>query len=79
MPLLSDKCDIVVLMDTGEEEKKKEKESEKKFDEKDLFLNQYASSDNFIALRKAFDPSGYLFSNSDFRPEIHLPPPQKLI
>lgn len=79
MPLLSDKCDIVVLMDTAEEEKKKEKESEKKFDEKDLFLNQNIASSNFFALRKAFDPSRYLFSNSDFRPEIHLPPPKKLM
>lgn len=79
IPLLDNDYDIVVLIDNNEEEKSKEKESEKKFDEKDLFLNSFASSDSMFFQKTNQDCNRYLFSNSDFKAEILLPPPRKLI
>ncbi|UII81770.1 hypothetical protein [Flagellimonas sp. CMM7] len=78
-PLLGDDYDIAVLIDVNEEEKNKEKESEKKFDEKNLFLNSFASSDSMFFQNPIQSSNRYLFSNSDFKAEILLPPPRKLV
>lgn len=79
IPLLDNDYDIVVLIDNNEEEKSKEKESEKKFDEKNLFLNSFASSDSMFFQNLNQGCNRYLFSNSDFKADILLPPPRKLV
>jgi len=79
IPLLDNDYDIIVLMDNNEEEKSKEKESEKKFDEKNLFLSSFTSSDSMFFQNPNQGCNRYLFSNSDFKVEILLPPPRKLV
>ncbi len=79
IPLMDKEFDIAVLVDANEEEKSKEKESEKKFDEKNLFLDDSSSSNSLYLLNSGQDFSRYVFSNSDFKAEILLPPPQEFI
>ncbi|MBS9463334.1 hypothetical protein KIM67_13025 [Flagellimonas sp. 389] len=76
MPLLSQKHDIVVLADTNEEEKNHEKESEKKFDEKDLFLPKYVSPHFILLQNKNLNHIGYTFPASNFNADIVVPPPR---
>ncbi|MEM9647097.1 MAG: hypothetical protein AAF969_01355 [Bacteroidota bacterium] len=79
VPLVDKDCAVAVLLDTNEEEKSKEKESEKKFNEKDLFLNQYAVNGSVFIQFQESETIEYLLLNSDFQGEIVLPPPQKFI
>ncbi len=76
MPLLSQKHDIVVLADANEEEKNHEKESEKKFDEKDLFLLNYVSSHFTLLQNKNLNHIGHTFPTSNFNTDIIIPPPK---
>ncbi|PWL40037.1 hypothetical protein DKG77_04205 [Flagellimonas aquimarina] len=78
-PLLDKDHDLAVLIDANEEEKSKEKESEKKFDEKNLFLNYFASSNSVFFQNCLQGWDKYIFSNSDFKADILLPPPRKLV
>ncbi len=78
-PLIDEEFDIAVLVDSGEDEKNKEKESEKKFDEKNLFLDDSSSSNSLYLLNQDQGFSRYVFSNSDFKAEILLPPPRELV
>lgn len=72
-------CAVAILFDANEEEKKKDKESEKKFGEKDLFLNQSTLTGNFFLQNQESENTEYLLPHSDFKAEILLPPPEKLI
>ncbi|TMU55251.1 hypothetical protein [Flagellimonas algicola] len=78
-PLVDRDCSIAIHMDSGDEEKKSEKESEKKFGEKDLFLSPFSSDNNFFdqyaKVENTEDPSLL----SDVTTEILLPPPEKLV
>lgn len=78
-PLVDRDCSIAIHMDSGDEEKKSEKESEKKFGEKDLFPGSFSSDNNFFdqgaSVENNEDPS----LHSDVLTEILLPPPEKLI
>lgn len=78
MPLMDKDSAIVILMDNNEEEKSNEKESEKKFSEKDLFLNHFAVNGSFFIQSNESEDTGYLFLISDFKAEILLPPPENL-
>ena len=69
----------MVLVDTPEEKKGKEKESEKKFDEKNLFFNQVSFFDGALGSSKNMNKTGYHFSILEFHSEILLPPPRKLV
>lgn len=77
-PLLHQDWEIAILVDAGEEEKKSEKESEKKFDEKDLYLNNFGFSYGSISSQYTLDHTDYLFLHSDFVADIPLPPPRIL-
>ena len=72
-------CAIAALVDNSEEEKKPEKESEKKFSEKDLFLGQIETSGNYSVQGKNSVQKGYILKHSDYKAEILLPPPEQLI
>ena len=72
-------CAIAALVDTNDEEKKQEKESEKKFSEKDLFFGKIETSSNYFLQGKNSVQKGYILKPSDFKAEILLPPPEQLI
>ncbi|MEM9362925.1 MAG: hypothetical protein AAGA43_09825 [Bacteroidota bacterium] len=76
LPILDESCDILILADTNEEEKQGENETEKKFDEKDLFLNNFTLTDSNLIQPKVHFHSEYILHNSDFIDEILLPPPR---
>ena len=67
---------MVVLVDTSEEEKNTEKESEKKGDESDLFFNTlghpsaYAELNPILKMQHAFE------LGPDFIGEVNVPPPR---
>ncbi|MEO9512259.1 MAG: hypothetical protein ABJN84_06155 [Flavobacteriaceae bacterium] len=75
-PLLDKDYDTFVFLDSNEEEKNNEKESEKNFDEKNLFLNYVLVTKRFFVQNKTLENVGYLFFNSDSKAEIFLPPPK---
>ncbi|RDY59673.1 hypothetical protein [Flagellimonas nanhaiensis] len=72
-------CAIVALVDKNDEEKKQDKESEKKFSEKDLFLGKIETSSNYFLQGKKSVQKGYILKHSDYKAEILLPPPEQLI
>ncbi|MEM8845501.1 MAG: hypothetical protein AAGD17_00235 [Bacteroidota bacterium] len=76
LPLLDESFDIVILTDTNEEEKQGESETEKKFDEKDLFLNNFTFADSYLIQPQIHFHSEYILHNLDFIEEILLPPPR---
>ncbi|WP_420320731.1 hypothetical protein [Flagellimonas sp.] len=67
---------MVIIADSGEEENNQEKESEKKIDEKDLFVTYVSTSNHFKEQGNKLEVVGYLFANSDFKEDIFLPPPE---
>ncbi len=69
-------CNIAILADTGEEENNTEKESEIKFDEKDLFMTSMPFPNNLAQQKNGLEITGYLLLNSDFKEDILLPPPE---
>lgn len=79
LPLLDRDCELMAYVDTPEEKKGKEKETEKKFDEKNLFLDQISSLDGTLDSNKNISDTGYRFSVLEFHTEILLPPPRKLV
>ncbi|MGW9684388.1 hypothetical protein [Flagellimonas sp. 2504JD1-5] len=76
IPLLDKDCEVVAIADPGEEENNQEKESEKKIDEKDLFVTYLSPSHHFGEQGSKLEVLGYLFANSDFKEDILLPPPE---
>lgn len=70
--------DSIVVMDFNEEENNK-KESEKKLDQKELFLSKYMESRSLHVGQKNTGIQTCLLTYSDFLSEIVLPPPQGLI
>ena len=76
MPLLSPKHDMVVLTDTNEKEKNQENESEKKFDEKDLFFPNFVSSHFIFLQSKDLNHIEHTFLTSNFNTDIIVPPPR---
>ena len=63
------------VIDFNEEENNKN-ESEKKFDEKELFFDNPLESKSFFAFQKNTLQEFDLFSNSQFDSEIVPPPPK---
>ena len=78
LSILDESCDIVLLTDTNEEEKQSESETEKKFDEKDLFLNNFQLVHSDLIQAQFHGHSIYLAHNSDFVEDILLPPPREI-
>ena len=78
LPIIDEDIDIVLLTDTNEEEKQGEKESEKKFDEKDLFLNNFQHIYSDLIQSREHTHLEYVVHNSDFVLDILLPPPRKV-
>lgn len=76
--LMDRDCSVAVLMDNNDEEKK-ENESEKKFGEKDLFLNSVVMDSDFFPESSFVQDTEHQFSTSDYLAEIFLPPPQQLV
>ncbi|MEM9077722.1 MAG: hypothetical protein AAGC43_11810 [Bacteroidota bacterium] len=76
LPILDENCDIVILTDTNEEEKQGEKEAEKKYDEKDLFLNNFYLSNSLLVQIRTRYHLDYIRLTSDFVDDILLPPPR---
>ncbi|WP_350289685.1 hypothetical protein [uncultured Croceitalea sp.] len=70
--------DNVLVMDLNEEENNK-KESEKKFDQKELFFSNYSERTTLFITQEIANSQTQLLSSSDFSAEIVLPPPQRLI
>ncbi|MCL6267371.1 hypothetical protein [Flagellimonas myxillae] len=79
VPLIDKDCPIAVFLDSSEEEKSKDKESEKKLGEKDLFLNSESLTNNFLGLNIKAEDTENLCMHSDVMTEILLPPPEKLV
>lgn len=79
LPLVIKDCPIAILLDTSDEEKKKDKESEKKMGEKDLFYNSNALAQSFFDQNSKAEETGHPSMHSDVMAEILLPPPEKLI
>ncbi|MDC6365280.1 MULTISPECIES: hypothetical protein [Flavobacteriaceae] len=69
---------IAVLVDSNDEENNQEKESKKKFEEKDLFLHGLVTTGNFLHKKEKSVHKKHVFLHSDFKAEILLPPPQQL-
>ena len=65
-------------MSPEEEEKKSEKESEKKFDENNLFLTYFAPSFHFVSQEQNLASLGYLPSLLDYKADILVPPPRTI-
>ncbi len=78
IPLLDKDCPVAVLLDTNEEEKK-EKDSEKKFGEKNLFTGPFDTNNGLFFQLTEVESTEYLLFNTDFKVEIILPPPKKLV
>ncbi len=76
LSVLDKSCDIVLLTDSNEEEQQSEKEAEKKFDEKDLFLNNIGLIDSYMTQSQSHPHSEYVLRSSDFIVDILLPPPR---
>lgn len=70
--------DNVLVMDLNEEESNK-KESEKKFDQKELFFSNYPEKTTLFIAQEITNSQTQLPSNSDFSLEIILPPPERFI
>ncbi|MEL7270056.1 MAG: hypothetical protein AAGL34_10805 [Bacteroidota bacterium] len=68
--------DIVVLVDTSEEEKNTEKESEKKSDESDLFFNTLGHLTAFSELNPVLKMQDAFHTGLDFIGEVNVPPPR---
>ncbi len=79
IPLLDKECAVAVLLDTNNDEEKKEKESEKKFGEKDLFAGPFDMNNGFFFQLTEIENTEYLLFNTDYKAEIVLPPPEKLV
>jgi len=69
--------DNALVMDLNEEENNK-KESEKKFDQKELFFSTYIEKTALFITQEITNSQTKLLSNSDFSAEIVLPPPERL-
>nr|WP_298996441.1 hypothetical protein [uncultured Allomuricauda sp.] len=78
LSLIGENIDIVLLTDSNEEEKQGEKESEKKFDEKDLFLNNFQFTQSDLTQAQECIHLVYVTHNSDFVLDILLPPPRAI-
>ncbi len=78
-PLVDQECSIAIHLDSSDEEKKQEKESEKKFGEKNLFLGPFSSDNNFFDQGATVQSTENQSLHSDVMTEILLPPPEKLI
>nr|WP_299386583.1 hypothetical protein [Allomuricauda sp.] len=78
-PLVDKDCSIAMHLDSGDEEKKQEKESEKKFGEKDLFMGPFSTEHSFWNQRTTVENSENPSLHSDVMREILLPPPEKLV
>lgn len=76
--LLDKDCAVAVLLDTNDEEKK-EKESEKKIGEKDLFAGPFEMNNGLFFHLTEAENTEYLLFNTDYKAEIFLPPPEKLV
>ena len=76
LSIVDESTDLLVLTDTGEEEKQGEQETEKKLEEKDLFLNNFSFTNSFVDQRRKHLPSEFTLFNSNFIVDIHLPPPR---
>ena len=76
LSVLDENSEIVLLTDTNEKESQSEKEAEKKFDEKDLFLNNIHFGNSHLIQARVLCHSKYVFHNSDFIVDIILPPPR---
>jgi len=79
LPLLDKGCDISLVVDTSGEEKNTEKESENKFDEKDLYLSLAFPVKSVSVQNKKMGDVRYFFFNSDFKVEIPPPPPEHFL
>lgn len=77
--LLDKDCSIAFFMSPEEEEKKNEKESEKKFDEKNLFLASFQFSTYFDCQEQNLAAIEYLPTKLDYKADILVPPPRGLV
>ncbi|MEM8762336.1 MAG: hypothetical protein AAGD88_00890 [Bacteroidota bacterium] len=76
LSILDIEKDLVVLVDTSEEEKNTEKESEKKSDESDLFFNTLGHTAAFSELNPIFKMQYAFDLGLDFIGEVNVPPPR---
>lgn len=76
--LCKSKADSILVMDFSEEENNN-KESEKKFDQKELFFSSIAEKNSFSFTNEITKSQTSLLPYSDFSAEIVLPPPKKLV
>lgn len=76
MNLFMAEDDVIVLMDTSEEEKREK--TEKELEEKILQFD-FLSSQTSIVFSKRKVAVRYLENNVDFALEINLPPPKQLV
>jgi hypothetical protein len=70
--------ETMLVIDLNEEENNS-KESEKKFDQKELFFTNSIESRSLYLGQENIRSQTYLLSYSDFSSEIILPPPKSLI
>jgi hypothetical protein len=70
--------ETMLVIDLNEEENNS-KESEKKFDQKELFFTNSIESRSLYLGQEHIRSQTYLLSYSDFSSEIILPPPKSLI
>ena len=70
--------DNILLMDFNEEENSNQ-ETEKKFEEKDLFFSSIPEKGNFYFTKEITKSQTSLLPYSDFFYDIKLPPPKKLV
>ncbi len=76
IPIIDESGDALVLTDMNEEEKQGEKEAEKSFDEKDLFLNNFNLTGSSPVQKQNHSHSKFTVLSSSFIVDIHLPPPR---
>lgn len=76
--LCNSNYDNVLVMDLNEEENNKN-ESDKKFDQKELFFSNYTEKGSPYFTQEITKSQTYLLPYSDFSTEIVLPPPEKFI
>ncbi len=76
--LCKSSSDNILAMDFNEEENNN-KESEKKFDQKELFFSNSVEKSSFSLFKEITKSQTSLLSYSDFSADIVLPPPKNLV
>ncbi|MCL6274111.1 hypothetical protein M3P19_08820 [Muricauda sp. 2012CJ35-5] len=77
--LVDNDSPIAILMDSSEEEKNNDQESEKKMGEKDMYLNPCSLAQNIIDQNSRAEVLEQSFILLDATSEIFLPPPEQMV